>query len=124
MLTPMGFATDLILEVVEDGATPEELDATARSLRRELSDVDGLSTSQVTASSTPGAKGEVDLLATMAVSMATSAVPALVTLLGRWVQERNRCMVRVTKPDGTSLEIPHQLDRDQIDRIVASLLAE
>jgi hypothetical protein len=120
----MGPDTSLILEIVEVGATPDELDASSRSLRRELSEIDALETSPVTGPTAAGAKGEVDILATMAVSMATSAVPALITMLGRWVQERNRCMVRVTKPDGTSLEIPHQLDRDQIDRIVASLLAE
>jgi hypothetical protein len=120
----MGPDTSLVLEIVEAGATPEELDMSARSLRRELSEIDAVSTSTVTLPSAAGAKGEVDILATMAVSMATSAVPALITMLGRWVQDRNRCMVRVTKPDGTSLEIPHQLERDQIDKIVASLLAE
>jgi hypothetical protein len=115
---------DLRLEVIEEGADPEELDASTRSLRRELGEIDGLAAATVAADGAPGAKGDVDLLATIAVSMASSAMPALVTMLGRWVQERNRCMVKVTKGDGTSLEIPHQLDRDQIEKIVATLLAE
>ncbi len=124
MLPVMGADQDLVLEIIEQDASPEELDRATRSLRRELDGLEGTSTSTLSARSIPGAKGDIDLLATIAVSMAGSAMPALITILGRWAQERNRCMVRVTKPDGTSLEIPHQLDREQIDSIVASLLAE
>jgi hypothetical protein len=54
--------------------------------------------------------------------MTSAAVPAVITLLGRWLQDRRRCVLRISKEDGTVLEVPHTLDRHQIDQIVASLL--
>jgi hypothetical protein len=54
--------------------------------------------------------------------MISAAVPAVIALISRWVNERNRCVVRIARPDGTSLEIQHTLARDEVERIVASLL--
>ncbi len=114
----------LVFEIVEEGAQPEDVDRAMRGLRRDLIEIDSVSTEQVGGPDLAGAKGDISLLGTIAVSMMSSAVPAVVTLLGRWVQDRRRCVLRVSKADGTTLEIPHTLDRHQIDRIVASLVPE
>lgn len=115
---------DLVVQIIDESADGEQLEASARGLRRDLQEIDDLEIRQLDGDSAPGAKGDVTLLGTIAISMVSSAIPALVTILGRWIQDRNRCTVRVTRADGTSLEIPHQLDRTQIEKIVASLLTE
>jgi hypothetical protein len=86
--------------------------------------VDSVATETPETASQPGAKGDVTLLGTIAVSMISAAVPAVVALVGRWAQDRGRCVVRVSRPDGTTLEIPHVLEREQIDRIVSSLIPD
>jgi hypothetical protein len=118
----MGNELTLVFEIVEEDAEPEALERAMRGLRRDLIEIDSVSTEQVGGPDQPGAKGDIGLLGTIAVSMLSSAVPAVVTLLGRWLQERRRVVLRVTKEDGTTVEIPHTLDRHQIDQIVASLL--
>lgn len=114
----------LVFEIVEEGIQPEDLDRAVRGLRRDLIEIDSVSTEQAGGPDQPGAKGDIDLLGTIAVSMMSSAIPAVVNLLGRWMQDRRRCILRVSKPDGTTLEIPHTLDRQQIDQIVASLIPQ
>jgi len=118
----MGDELTLVFEIVEEDAAPEELERTVRGLRRDLIEIDSVSTEQVGGPDQPGAKGDIGLLGTIAVSMVSAAVPAVITLLGRWMQDRRRCVLRISKEDGTTLEIPHTLDRQQIDQIVASLL--
>ena len=118
----MGGDVALTFEIVEENAEPEDLDAAARSLRRELAEVGDVTIEAGQSVLSPGAKGDVTLLGTVMVSMLSAAVPAVVALIGRWVQDRGRCMVRISKPDGTTLEIPHTLQRDEIERIVASLI--
>jgi Effector Associated Constant Component 1 len=113
---------NLILEIVDENAPGEELEQAAKSLRRELDEIDEVSIIRQPAEAQTGAKGDLTMLGTIAISLVSSAVPALVTMLGRWIQDRNRCTVRITRPDGTSLEIPHQLDRVQIERLVSSLI--
>jgi hypothetical protein len=120
----MGNELTLVFEIVEEDAEPEALERAMRGLRRDLIEIDSVSTEQVGGPDQPGAKGDMTLLGTIAVSMMSSAVPAVVTLLGRWMQDRRRCILRVSKDDGTVLEIPHTLDRHQIDQIVASLLPQ
>lgn len=112
----------LTFEIVDESAEPEDLETAARSLRRELAEVEDVSIEAQPSTPTAGAKGDVTLLGTVMVSMISAAVPAVVALIGRWVQDRGRCMVRISKPDGTTLEIPHTLQRDEIERIVASLI--
>lgn len=119
----MGGEVDFIFEIVDESADPEDMERASRSLRRELEEVESVSADLAEVPGEPGAKGDVSLLGTIAVSMISSAVPAVVALIGRWVHERGRCIVRVSKPDGTTLEIPHTLERDQIEQIVASLIA-
>lgn len=113
---------NLVLEIVDETAPGEELEQAAKSLRLELDELDEVSIVRQQAESPAGAKGDLTMLGTIAISLVSSAVPALVTMLGRWIQDRNRCTVRITRPDGTSLEIPHQLDRVQIEQLVASLI--
>ena len=118
----MGDELTLVFEVVEEDTDPEALERAMRGLRRDLIEIDSVSTEQVGGPDQPGAKGDIGLLGTIAVSMVSAAVPAVITLLGRWMQDRRRCVLRILKEDGTTLEIPHTLDRHQIDQIVASLL--
>lgn len=113
---------NFVVEIIDESALADELEQATRSLRRELVEIEDVVVEQVPAPADPGAKGDLTLLGTIAISLVSSAVPAMVTLLGRWVQDRNRCTVRITRPDGTSLEIPHQLDRVQIEQLVASLI--
>ena len=122
-LSFMGGQVALTFEIVDEFAEPEDLESASRSLRRELAEVNDVTIEAQQSVPTPGAKGDVTLLGTMMVSMLSAAVPAVVALIGRWVQERGRCVVRISRPDGTTLEIPHTLQRDEIDRIVASLIA-
>ncbi len=119
----MGGDVVVTFEIVDKSAEPEDLEAATRSLRRELAEVDDVTIEAPQSVPSAGAKGDVTLLGTMMVSMLSAAVPAVVALIGRWVQERGRCVVRISRPDGTTLEIPHTLQRDEIDRIVASLIA-
>jgi hypothetical protein len=120
----MGAEIDFIFEILDESADPEGLERATRSLKRELAEVESVSTKQPDAPSPAGAKGDVTLLGTMVVSMFSAAVPAVVALVARWVQDRGRCVVRISKPDGTTLEIPHTLEREQIERIVASLIPQ
>ncbi|HEY7563678.1 MAG TPA: hypothetical protein VIA81_02010 [Acidimicrobiia bacterium] len=120
----MGGEIDLLFEIVDESADAEEMELASRSLRRELAEVDSVATEIPETASQPGAKGDVTLLGTIAVSMISAAVPAVVALVGRWAQDRGRCVVRVSRPDGTTLEIPHVLEREQIDRIVSSLIPD
>ena len=113
---------NLVLEIVDETAPSEELERAARSLRRELDEIDEVSIERQPGETAAGSKGDLTMLGTIAISLVSSAVPALVTMLGRWIQDRNRCTVRITRPDGTSLEIPHQLDRVQIEQLVSSLI--
>ena len=119
----MGGEFALTFEIVDESAEPEDLEAASRSLRRELAEVDDVTIEAQPSVPIAGAKGDVTLLGTMMVSMMSAAVPAVVALIGRWVQERGRCVVRISRPDGTTLEIPHTLQRDEIDQIVASLIS-
>lgn len=118
----MGDELTLVFEIIEEDAEPETLERAVRGLRRDLIEIDSVSTEQVGGPDQPGAKGDIGLLGTIAVSMMSAAVPAVITLLGRWLQDRRRCVLRISKEDGTVLEVPHTLDRHQIDQIVASLL--
>lgn len=111
---------ELTLAIVEAGE-PEDLDRAARNLRRELNEIEQVE-AKPTAAQEPGAKGDIGLLGTISVTMISAAVPAVVALISRWVSDRNRCVVRIARPDGTSLEIQHTLARDEIERIVADLL--
>jgi hypothetical protein len=120
----MGGEIDLLFEIVDESADAEDMERASRGLRQELAEMESVSTSMPEAAAEPGAKGDLNLLGTIAVSMISSAVPAVVALVGRWAQDRGRCVVRVSKPDGTTLEIPHVLEREQIDRIVSSLISE
>jgi hypothetical protein len=118
----MGDGLEFTLEVVDPSAEPEEVEQASKGLRRELVEVDSVQVSPVTERAAPGAKGDLTLLGTMAVTMMSAAVPAVIALIGRWVNERGRCVVRIARPDGTTLEVSHTLQREEIERIVASLL--
>ena len=92
----IGDELTLVFEIVEEDAPPEELERTVRGLRRDLIEIDSVSTEQVGGPDQPGAKGDIGLLGTIAVSMVSAAVPAVITLLGRWMQDRRRWL-RVSK---------------------------
>lgn len=122
----MGNEMRLIVEIVDESTDGQDLDRAVRSLRQELVELDSVSATIGTGlgfdPDATGAKGDLNLLGTIAVSMISSAVPALVGLVGRWVQDRGRCVVRLSREDGTTIEVPHTLDRAQIEQIVASLV--
>ena len=93
----MGDELTLVFEIVEEDAAPEELERTVRGLRRDLIEIDSVSTEQVSGPDQPGAKGDIGLFGTIAVSMVSAAVPAVITLLGRWMLDRRRCVLGVSK---------------------------
>jgi hypothetical protein len=117
----MAEALELSIEIVQD-LDPEGLDRASRSLRRDLNEIDSVTARPTEQPGGAGAKGDIGLLGTISVTMISAAVPAVIALISRWVNERNRCVVRIARPDGTSLEIQHTLARDEVERIVASLL--
>ena len=64
----------LVFETFEEDDEPETLERAARGLRRDLIEFDSVSTEQVGGPDQPGAKGDIGLLGTIAVSTATRSL--------------------------------------------------
>ncbi|HEY7583367.1 MAG TPA: hypothetical protein VIB78_07090 [Acidimicrobiia bacterium] len=117
----MNEQVELTLQLVE-ATDAETLDRATQSLRRDLNEIDLVQARPTDTASVPGAKGDLNLLGTLSVTMVSAAIPHVIALISRWLSDRGRCVVRIDKPDGTSLEIQHSLKKDEIERIVASLV--
>jgi hypothetical protein len=103
------------------GADAEERDAALRSLQRALLELDEVSsaTPVATGEVPSGAKGDVGLATSLAVSLLSGSVPAMLAVVAGWRHRHDgRCTVRLPGPDGATIEF-NDLNPDDIPAVMA-----
>jgi hypothetical protein len=112
-------SVELTFEIVDPKADSEYLERSRVALQREIKELD-IDVQPATLPAGDGAKGDVGLMGTLIVSALSSSVPALITLAVGWLRDRRpQCKLRVSRPDGTTVEIPQTMTREEVERLVA-----
>jgi len=119
-----GAATQLLIEVEDEGADAGELDELATALRRELLELDVEAVEQARAGEAPaGAKGmDAVAMGTLLVTMARTpgVVAGLSGLLHDWLSRREGRSVKL-ELEGETLEA-NRLSKDEHQALIAAFL--
>lgn len=99
----VGNIINLRIDIYEDDADAERIDQLTLSLMNQLKDLDIESIEQAKKEQTPhGAKGDPVTIGAIVLGIASVTIPALLTLLQKWVGEHRKVIVEA--PNGVKAE--------------------